>query len=215
MRHPPREMHVGKFKIFRILIRHIVSRLQIAVFRATSHTVVIDCWPTCKSQALWIGVGPVAAASVPPMAGVGPRTGSTSLSQPQPVTAPFQVSCIRASRILHSDMLARIMKAPMAFFDVTPVGRIINRFSKDMDSVDHELPGNINDFIECSMAVVSSLIVICISTPYFLIAVFPLALIYIALQVSKDKEDSCKMIDLPLTIKILYLKYPYIMITIS
>lgn len=112
-------------------------------------------------------------------------------------------------------MLARIMKAPMAFFDVTPVGRIINRFSKDMDSVDHELPGNINDFIECSMAVVSSLIVICISTPYFLIAVFPLALIYIALQVSKDKEDSCKMIDLPLTIKILYLKYPYIMITIS
>ena len=37
------------------------------------------------------------------------------------------------SHTLHQSMLERIIKAPMAFFDVTPAGRILNRFSKDMD----------------------------------------------------------------------------------
>ena len=37
------------------------------------------------------------------------------------------------SHSLHQSMLERIIKAPMAFFDVTPAGRILNRFSKDMD----------------------------------------------------------------------------------
>ena len=37
------------------------------------------------------------------------------------------------SHALHQAMLDRIIKAPMSFFDSTPAGRILNRFSKDMD----------------------------------------------------------------------------------
>ena len=37
------------------------------------------------------------------------------------------------SHVLHQAMLERVIKAPMSFFDKTPAGRILNRFSKDMD----------------------------------------------------------------------------------
>jgi ABC-type multidrug transport system fused ATPase/permease subunit len=40
---------------------------------------------------------------------------------------------MRGSLRIHKKMLNSIMLSPMAFFDVTPSGRILNRFSKDMD----------------------------------------------------------------------------------
>ena len=43
------------------------------------------------------------------------------------------VTLLKGSSKLHNEMLNRIMRAPMSFFDTTPAGRIINRFSKDMD----------------------------------------------------------------------------------
>jgi ABC-type multidrug transport system fused ATPase/permease subunit len=37
---------------------------------------------------------------------------------------------VRASRLLHDGMLACVLHSPMSFFDTTPLGRIVNRFSK-------------------------------------------------------------------------------------
>jgi len=41
-----------------------------------------------------------------------------------------------ASKTLHEKLLVRIMHSPMEFFDTTPMGRVMNRFSKDIDILD-------------------------------------------------------------------------------
>ena len=47
----------------------------------------------------------------------------------------LQFGFLNASAILHMRLLQQIVRAPMAFFDTTPLGRIVNRFSIDMDKV--------------------------------------------------------------------------------
>ena len=46
---------------------------------------------------------------------------------------------------LHNNMFAKILRAPMRFFETSPVGRVLNRFSKDLGTVDEMLPGIILD----------------------------------------------------------------------
>jgi ATP-binding cassette, subfamily C (CFTR/MRP), member 1 len=43
---------------------------------------------------------------------------------------------LRASRSLHDDMAEHVMRAPMGWFERTPMGRILNRFSSDMQEID-------------------------------------------------------------------------------
>ena len=40
---------------------------------------------------------------------------------------------------IHKDSLRRLLYTPITFFDTTPVGRILNRFSKDTDDMDYQL----------------------------------------------------------------------------
>jgi ATP-binding cassette subfamily C (CFTR/MRP) protein 1 len=54
---------------------------------------------------------------------------------------------VRASQKMHDDLLASILKAPMSFFDTTPTGRIISRFSKDLFSIDSELSEVLDFFL--------------------------------------------------------------------
>ena len=55
------------------------------------------------------------------------------------LAAAVAYGAIRASKTLHEALLSNIMRCPMSFFDTTPLGRIINRFSKDVDTMDAEL----------------------------------------------------------------------------
>jgi ATP-binding cassette subfamily C (CFTR/MRP) protein 1 len=89
---------------------------------------------------------------------------------------------IRSARVLHAEMLETIMRSPMSFFDTTPLGRILNRFSKDQHTVDEVLPRTFNGYFRVLFSVISTVCIIAFSTPLFMVLVVPLGVIYIYVQ---------------------------------
>ncbi|XP_054885537.1 canalicular multispecific organic anion transporter 1 [Poeciliopsis prolifica] len=89
---------------------------------------------------------------------------------------------VSASRILHSRLLNNILRVPMLFFDTTPIGRVVNRFAKDIFTVDEAIPQSFRSWILCLLGVLGTLFVICLATPYFTIIIIPLAVIYFFVQ---------------------------------
>lgn len=89
---------------------------------------------------------------------------------------------INASRILHSRLLHNIMRVPMLFFDTTPTGRVVNRFAKDIFTVDETIPASLRSWILCLLGVLGTLFVICLATPIFAAIILPLALVYYFVQ---------------------------------
>lgn len=89
---------------------------------------------------------------------------------------------IRSARVLHSQMLETIVRSPMSFFDTTPLGRVLNRFSKDQHTVDEVLPRTFNGYFRVLFSVISTIVIIGFSTPLFIILVIPLGFIYIYVQ---------------------------------
>ncbi|KAJ1723066.1 hypothetical protein LPJ61_005865, partial [Coemansia biformis] len=85
---------------------------------------------------------------------------------------------ISASTEIHQDMLLGVMRSPLSFFDTTPVGRILNRFSSDISKCDTSLPSNLSSLVGTASAVTTSIIIIGFSTPMIIIMFLPLALIY-------------------------------------
>ena len=96
------------------------------------------------------------------------------------------VRMIRATAVLHEKMLKNILRGPMSFFDTTPIGRIVNRFSQDIESIDLKIPQCIESFLDCLFVVISTLVIIIYSTPIFASIIVPLALVYLAVQVSMN-----------------------------
>lgn len=103
---------------------------------------------------------------------------------------------VRASDDLHNNLLKSILAAPMSFFDSTPTGRILSRFSKDLYSIDLELTEYLDFFLSMGVTVVVSLGTIIFVTPWFGIAVIPLAFIYIkVLNYFRDVARETKRIE--------------------
>nr|XP_022323792.1 multidrug resistance-associated protein 1-like isoform X1 [Crassostrea virginica]XP_022323793.1 multidrug resistance-associated protein 1-like isoform X1 [Crassostrea virginica]XP_022323794.1 multidrug resistance-associated protein 1-like isoform X1 [Crassostrea virginica] len=89
---------------------------------------------------------------------------------------------VDASRKLHNAMLDNVMRAPMSFFDTTPTGRIVNRFSRDVETTDSTLPMVLRMWLNMFFSTLSTFAVISYSTPLFLTVIIPVLIFYVLVQ---------------------------------
>lgn len=94
----------------------------------------------------------------------------------------YLICCIKGSKKLHDDMAQAVLRSPMQFFETTPIGRILNRFSNDIYKIDEVLPRTFSMFFRNCIQVMFVMVVISISTPAFVFLIFPFALLYYYIQ---------------------------------
>ncbi|KAG0289416.1 hypothetical protein BGZ96_007013 [Linnemannia gamsii] len=93
-------------------------------------------------------------------------------------TQLLSVVIIRTARKMHSEAIDKVIHAPLSFFDTNPLGRILNRFSKDVDALDNNLWTTLNDILYTLLIVMGSVSMILIFFPYLSFLILPLAGLY-------------------------------------
>ncbi|XP_014108153.1 PREDICTED: multidrug resistance-associated protein 1 isoform X1 [Pseudopodoces humilis] len=89
---------------------------------------------------------------------------------------------IFASRHLHHNLLHNVLRSPMSFFDRTPSGNLVNRFSKEIDTIDSAIPPIIKMFMGSTFNVIGACIIILLTTPIAAVIIPPLGLFYFFVQ---------------------------------
>ncbi|VAH36669.1 unnamed protein product [Triticum turgidum subsp. durum] len=89
-------------------------------------------------------------------------------------------SSLRAAKRLHDYMLRSILRAPMVFFHTNPLGRIINRFSKDLGDIDRNLAVFVNMFMAQISQLLSTFVLIGVVSTMSLWAIMPLLILFYA-----------------------------------
>ncbi|KAF9935900.1 hypothetical protein BGZ67_002885 [Mortierella alpina] len=98
---------------------------------------------------------------------------------------------LRAARLLYKKLLMAVVRAPLRFFDTTPVGRIMNRFSKDFETVDGSIANNCAQLLSLIMSVSSIIIVLAYITPLFVVVAALISVAYLAVgrkYISSSRE---------------------------
>ncbi|XP_072874035.1 ATP-binding cassette sub-family C member 8 isoform X2 [Chlorocebus sabaeus] len=110
---------------------------------------------------------------------------------------------LKVAKRLHRSLLNRIILAPMRFFETTPLGSILNRFSSDCNTIDQHIPSTLECLSRSTLLCVSALAVISYVTPVFLVALLPLAVVCYFIQkyfrvASRDLQQLDDTTQLPL-----------------
>ncbi|HET9240831.1 MAG TPA: ABC transporter transmembrane domain-containing protein [Oligoflexus sp.] len=80
---------------------------------------------------------------------------------------------LQAGAQLHDAAFAAVLKAPLRFFDRTPIGRILNRFSRDVDSVEREVATNLERTLGPIFHALAALVLLSVTIPWLLVVIVP------------------------------------------
>lgn len=89
---------------------------------------------------------------------------------------------VNSAETLHNRMFNSILRTPVRFFDINPIGRILNRFSKDIGHLDSLLPWTFVDFIQVFLQIIGVVAVASSVIPWILIPVIPLLIAFLFLR---------------------------------
>ncbi|XP_060041594.1 ATP-binding cassette sub-family C member 12 isoform X3 [Erinaceus europaeus] len=108
----------------------------------------------------------------------------------------FTKTTLMASSSMHDRVFDKILKSPMSFFDTTPTGRLMNRFSKDMDELDVRLPFHAENFLQQVFMVIFILVILAAVFPAVLLVLSGLILVFvILLRVFHKGVQELKMVE--------------------
>ncbi|OQR84265.1 ATP-binding Cassette (ABC) Superfamily, partial [Thraustotheca clavata] len=93
-------------------------------------------------------------------------------------TTSILLSGLRASKELFNDMTKALFQAPMAFFDANPIGRILNRYSNDIVTIDTIIPMTLNSFLAMVFVAIFCLITTIATTKLLGLLLAPIVIIY-------------------------------------
>jgi ABC-type multidrug transport system fused ATPase/permease subunit len=98
---------------------------------------------------------------------------------------------ISSSRVIQRKFIQTLLRTPLSWFDVTPTGRIMARATKDQDDLDNNLAFNIQFATQNIFTLLSSLVLISIATPIYLIIAVISGFVYyklIGLYMNSSRE---------------------------
>ena len=158
---------------------------------AQASLVATDCWlarwsslpaPQQEDVALNLGVLAALAALAALLVGVQ--------------AAAWPLLCLRASATMHAEAVRAVLRAPMAYHTATPSGRLVARFSKDVDALDASLPSMLAQAFTCAAALLASLATIVASAPLVApaVAVAALALIRIVAKYRPTAGEAKRLV---------------------
>lgn len=94
----------------------------------------------------------------------------------------FAAGTLRATGMLHRRLLQRVLQAPVTFFEATPTGRVLNRFSSDVACTDDSLPFMLNILLANGAGLLGLLAVLGSGLPWLLLLLPPLGFLYYRIQ---------------------------------
>ncbi|XP_037885915.1 ATP-binding cassette sub-family C member Sur isoform X2 [Glossina fuscipes] len=88
----------------------------------------------------------------------------------------------KARRNLHDKLLQAIMNKSLHFFQVTPLGRILNRFSNDMEIIDKKIAATSQRLLQFSLLCLCAVLINVAITPWFILLTLPICASYYIVQ---------------------------------